>query len=120
MNIGDRVHIAPGASSVVIIRDIQDNGLVMVENETPGTGVYPYLTKNRPLHPCHHAAASTNRRRRTPPNRGAPGRRRRQLPRRTQQHLTRHAGHGTAPAAVFTTPATTHPGAPTASQQQHP
>lgn len=29
MNIGDRVHIAPGASSAVIIRDIQDNGLVM-------------------------------------------------------------------------------------------
>ncbi len=27
MNIGDRVHIAPDASSVVI-RDIQDDGLV--------------------------------------------------------------------------------------------
>lgn len=54
MNIGDRVHIAPGASSVVIIRDIQDNGLVMVESETPGTGVYPYLTK-----PDHFIPATT-------------------------------------------------------------
>ncbi|OZC62789.1 hypothetical protein CH267_00050 [Rhodococcus sp. 06-621-2] len=54
MNIGDRVHIAPGASNVVIIRDIQDNGLVMVENETPGTGVYPYLTT-----PAHFIPATT-------------------------------------------------------------
>ncbi len=54
MNIGDRVHIAPGASSVVIIREIQDNGLVMVENETPRTGVYPYLTK-----PDHFIPATT-------------------------------------------------------------
>ncbi len=54
MNIGDRVHIAPGASSVVIIRQIQDDGLVMVEHETPGTGVYPYLTK-----PDHFIPATT-------------------------------------------------------------
>lgn len=54
MNIGDRVHIAPGASSVVIIRNIQEDGLVMVENEIPGTGVYPYLTK-----PDHFIPATT-------------------------------------------------------------
>ncbi|OZF06002.1 hypothetical protein CH300_12325 [Rhodococcus sp. 15-1154-1] len=54
MNIGDRVHIAPGASSVVVIREIHDDGLVMVEHETPGTGVYPYLTK-----PDHFIPATT-------------------------------------------------------------
>lgn len=45
MNIGDRFHVAPGVSSVVVVREIRDHGLVMVENETPGIGVYPYLTK---------------------------------------------------------------------------
>jgi hypothetical protein len=54
MNIGDRVHIAPGASSVVIIREIHDHGLVTVEHEIPGTGVYPYLTK-----PDHFMPATT-------------------------------------------------------------
>ncbi|WP_037163349.1 hypothetical protein [Rhodococcoides fascians] len=55
MNIGDRFHIAPGATSVVIIRELHnDNGLVMVEHEIPGTGVYPYLTK-----PDHFIPATT-------------------------------------------------------------
>lgn len=54
MNIGDQYHVAPGASSVVVIREIRDNGQVMVENETPGTGVYPYLTK-----PDHFIPATT-------------------------------------------------------------
>ncbi|MGB7239821.1 MAG: hypothetical protein WBD41_28045 [Rhodococcus sp. (in: high G+C Gram-positive bacteria)] len=44
----------PGASSVVIIREIQDDGLVMVERETPGTGVYPHPTK-----PDHFIPATT-------------------------------------------------------------
>jgi hypothetical protein len=54
MNIGDRVHIALGASSVVVIREIHDNGLVTVENETAGTGVYLYVTK-----PDHFIPATT-------------------------------------------------------------
>lgn len=54
MNIGDRYHVAPGVSSVVVIREIHDNGLVMVENETPGTGVYPYL-----ITPDHFIPATT-------------------------------------------------------------
>ena len=45
MNIGDRYHLAPGAPGIVVVRDIRPEGLVLVENESPGPGVYPYLVK---------------------------------------------------------------------------
>ncbi len=51
MNIGDRYHLAPGAPGIVVVREIQD-GLVLVENETPGPGVYPYLVKPDTLVPA--------------------------------------------------------------------
>lgn len=44
--------IPPGPRSVVVVREIQDSGLVMVENETPGVGVYPYLVKTETLVPA--------------------------------------------------------------------
>ncbi|CCQ18440.1 Cation transporter [Rhodococcus sp. AW25M09] len=52
VNIGDRYHLAPGAPGIVVIREIQDGGLVLVENETPGPGVYPYLVKPDTLVPA--------------------------------------------------------------------
>lgn len=52
VNIGDRYHLAPGAPGVVVVREIQDGGLVLVENETPGPGVYPYLVKPDTLVPA--------------------------------------------------------------------
>lgn len=32
MNIGDRYHLAPGAPGIVVVRDIQPEGLILVEN----------------------------------------------------------------------------------------
>ena len=52
VNIGDRYHLAPGAPGIVVVREIQDAGLVLVENETPGPGVYPYLVKPDTLVPA--------------------------------------------------------------------
>ncbi|MEW1881020.1 hypothetical protein AB0O58_15120 [Rhodococcus sp. NPDC080181] len=55
MNIGDRYHLTPGAlgaPGIVVVREIQDGGLVLVENETPGPGVYPYLVKPDTLVPA--------------------------------------------------------------------
>lgn len=52
MNIGDRFHVAPGVTTVVVVREIHGNGLVMVENETPGAGVYPYLIRPDTLVPA--------------------------------------------------------------------
>lgn len=52
MNIGDRYHLAPGAPGIVVVREIQPEGLILVENETPGTGVYPYLVKPNTLVPA--------------------------------------------------------------------
>ncbi|AMY56479.1 hypothetical protein J2W54_005012 [Rhodococcus fascians] len=52
MNIGDRYHLAPGAPGIVVVRDIQPEGLILVENETPGPGVYPYLVKPDTLVPA--------------------------------------------------------------------
>ncbi|WP_161631772.1 MULTISPECIES: hypothetical protein [Rhodococcus] len=52
MNIGDRYHLAPGTPGIVVIREIRDEGLILVENETPGPGVYPYLVKPDPLVPA--------------------------------------------------------------------
>ncbi|MEW2019214.1 hypothetical protein [Rhodococcus fascians] len=52
MNIGDRYHLAPGAPGIVVVREIHDEGLVLVENETPGPGVYPYLVKPDTLVPA--------------------------------------------------------------------
>ncbi|MBY4403076.1 hypothetical protein HQO26_17325 [Rhodococcus fascians] len=51
MNIGDRYHLAPGAPGIVVVREIQPEGLILVENETPGPGVYPYLVKPDTLVP---------------------------------------------------------------------
>lgn len=52
MNIGDRYHLAPGAPGIVVVRDIQPEGLILVENEAPGPGVYPYLVKPDTLVPA--------------------------------------------------------------------
>lgn len=52
VNIGDRYHLAPGAPGIVVVRDIQPEGLILVENETPGPGVYPYLVKPDTLVPA--------------------------------------------------------------------
>ncbi|MGB7239808.1 MAG: hypothetical protein WBD41_27980 [Rhodococcus sp. (in: high G+C Gram-positive bacteria)] len=53
IDVGDRFHLAPGASSVVVVREVQEEtGFVMVENEIAGTGVYPYLIKPDRLAPA--------------------------------------------------------------------
>ncbi|WP_206489759.1 hypothetical protein [Rhodococcus sp. KRD162] len=52
VKIGDRYYLAAGAPGIVVVRDIQPEGLVLVENETPGPGVYPYLVKPDTLVPA--------------------------------------------------------------------
>ncbi|OZF42514.1 hypothetical protein [Rhodococcus sp. 14-1411-2a] len=52
VNVGDRYHLAPGAPGIVVVREIQPEGLILVENETPGPGVYPYLVKPDTLVPA--------------------------------------------------------------------
>ena len=52
MNIGDRYHLAPGAPGIVVVREIQDGGLILVENDAPGPGVYPYRVKPDTLVPA--------------------------------------------------------------------
>ena len=130
MNIGDRFHVAPGASSVVVVREIRVNGLVMVENETPGHRRLPLLDQARPLHPRHHTTTHTRRARRNSRNRtranDCSGRR--QLPRRTQRPLTLTPPAQLDPGRTHTRtaddarrrPATTAHAAANASQQQRP
>lgn len=51
MNIGDRYHPNPESADVVVVRYIHDNGMILVEDDTPGAAVYPYLVEPDTLIP---------------------------------------------------------------------
>ncbi|RRQ29027.1 hypothetical protein DK926_03760 [Rhodococcus sp. Eu-32] len=52
MDTGDRCHFTAGANTVVVtVREVRDDGLVLVQNESHGTGAYPFLVRSDMLVP---------------------------------------------------------------------
>lgn len=47
MHVGDRCTFTPGSIPVdVIVRDVRDDGLVLVQNEISGVGAYSFLVRS--------------------------------------------------------------------------
>ncbi|RRQ26585.1 hypothetical protein DK926_17425 [Rhodococcus sp. Eu-32] len=47
MHVGDRCTFMPGSTPVdVIVRDVRDDGLVLVQNEVSGVGAYSFLVRS--------------------------------------------------------------------------
>jgi hypothetical protein len=46
MHVGDRCTFTVGSSTVeVVVRDVRDDGLVLVQNEVSGAGAYSFLVR---------------------------------------------------------------------------
>jgi hypothetical protein len=52
MDAGDRCHFTAGANTVVVtVREVRDDGLVLVQNRSHGAGAYPFLVRSDTLVP---------------------------------------------------------------------